>query len=94
MGLFGLPFPGEVQRERSDRARKEDARQRAELTLNPSKWAENPGRFDYPGVDTPGRGTGENRGITDQFAAGEQPDIDADVDVEPDSQPLLGDDPY
>ncbi|MCQ4334595.1 helix-hairpin-helix domain-containing protein [Natronomonas sp. F2-12] len=40
-------------RTRGDNAVRTDNRRRAPITTDEDKWKENPGRFDYPGVDTP-----------------------------------------
>lgn len=40
-------------RSRSPEAVKADENQRAPITTNLETWQENPGRWDYPGVDTP-----------------------------------------
>lgn len=43
----------EVHSERSRRSREMDERRRATLTTDPDEWESEPGRFDFPGVDTP-----------------------------------------
>lgn len=37
---------------RSKQARNSDEGKSAKLTRNPVEWARNPGRRDYPGIDT------------------------------------------
>lgn len=41
-----------IQEERSPRARAQDRRKDAPLTTNIQQWAEDPGHWDLPGVDT------------------------------------------
>lgn len=43
-----------VNRSRSPRSRRVDARKDAPITTDLDVWAANPHRWDYPGVDTPG----------------------------------------
>lgn len=50
---FGLDFARETQAERDALARGVDAEERAPITTDASLWAENPGRLDFPGIDTP-----------------------------------------
>jgi len=54
------------------------------------------GMFDIPALGELKQKQNKDTGdIVTSFAADEQPgEIDTDVDVEPDSQPLLGDDGY
>jgi hypothetical protein len=40
-------------RARGDNAVRTDNRRRAPITTEKEKWVDNPGRYDYPGVDTP-----------------------------------------
>lgn len=42
----------ERNQQRSKRAREQDKRLHAPITRDPVEWAENPDRFDFPGVDT------------------------------------------
>lgn len=48
-----------IQKGRSLRSQSADSRRTSKATVTPdvgSRWANNPGRYDYPGVDTQGRG--------------------------------------
>jgi len=45
----------EQHQDRSARAKDVDNQRRATLTTNFELWSENPGRYDYPGIDTPSR---------------------------------------
>jgi hypothetical protein len=38
---------------RTDTARRVDSRRRAPITTEVDQWKDNPGKFDFPGVDTP-----------------------------------------
>lgn len=44
-----------AHRGRSEKAIRMDKRRRAAITTDHQTYAQNPGRFDYPGVDTPSR---------------------------------------
>lgn len=63
--LFGISFRGErgpsgrdydrlrdAHESRSKQARTLDERRSAKVTRDPLKWAENKGRYDFPGIDT------------------------------------------
>lgn len=63
---------------RSERAVREDDRQRAPITTNYETWKDSPGRWDFPGVDTP---TQEPKTKPKDFMHGQQPNT-ADVDEE------------
>lgn len=67
VGDFRVPAGGQDKAEarnerRSDEARKVDSRRRAPITTDPDQWKNNPGKFDYPGVDTPS----DNPGLQDK----------------------------
>jgi len=46
------PDPREVHKSRSEYAQKQDLARDAELTTDPFEYAEDPGSYDFPGVDT------------------------------------------
>jgi len=42
----------EVHEQRSERAQRVDERRSAKATRDPVQWANNPGKYDFPGIDT------------------------------------------
>lgn len=42
-----------IQPERSEAAKRVDNRRRAPITTDLETWKQNPGKYDYPGIDTP-----------------------------------------
>lgn len=49
-----------IQKSRSGKARSRDAKTTAKKVVKDSRWIHNPGRFDYPNVDTKGYGRDPN----------------------------------
>lgn len=63
VGDFRVPSAGPDKAKarherRSEDAQRVDERRRAPITTDPDQWKENPGKFDYPGVDTPSENPG------------------------------------
>lgn len=43
----------DIHQDRSRKARIADESKKAKTTDDPEKWANNPGQYDWPGIDTP-----------------------------------------
>jgi len=68
-------------RSRSEEAVRQDEKRRAPVTTDLEQWKENPGRWDFPGVDTP---TQEPKALPKDYKAGGEfttTDVDTDTEV-------------
>lgn len=54
--VFPISKARKVQETRSKQARNRDSKTTSKNVIRDSRWKKNPGSFDYPGVDTKGKG--------------------------------------
>lgn len=75
------PKPSAVHERRSEDAKKMDSRREAQLTTDPQTYASNPGRFDYPFVDT---APSQDESLSNEIALTNdlKPDFDALSDID------------
>jgi len=67
-----------AHRSRSDRAVRQDNRKRAAITTDTQTYVQNPGQYDYPGVDTP---TEDPKALPKDYKRGGEPQT-TEVDEE------------